>query len=546
MRGRGMVGATLPGVATKRGIKQRLKTYRAKRRFDRTPEPAGKAPRSTTPGWRFVVQKHDARRLHYDFRLELDGVLLSWAVPKGPSMIAGERRLAVRTEDHPMAYHDFEGVIPEGEYGGGTVVVWDHGTWRPDGDPRAGLRRGRLTFELTGEKLRGRFHLVKTRLEGAQEGWLLFKGRDAAAVARGSIVDQRPESALTGRTVAQVAAARDRVWHSSRPANENVAAQRRRGAPAQNENEPAAAGDLPALVKALPADAPFTNLDKLLYPEQGLTKAMVIAYVAVTADWSLPHLGGRPLTLVRCPDGLDKECWFQKHAAPGMPPSIGRVPIAEEDGETKQYLVVDDLKGLVACAQLGALELHTWGAHADKPERPDLVVFDVDPDPALGWDAVVEAALGLRDALAALGLASWVKTTGGKGLHVTLPIQRTIGWDDLKAWTRAFAERFAAAAPDRYTTNPLKARRKGKVFVDYLRNGRGATFIAPYSMRRRPGAPVATPLTWAELERGVDPAAFTVRTVPARLAALRADPWRELATAKQRITAAMRRAVGIK
>jgi bifunctional non-homologous end joining protein LigD len=207
-------------------------------------------------------------------------------------------------------------------------------------------------------------------------------------------------------------------------------------------------------------------------------------------------------------------------------------------------MMVDDLAGLVACGQLGALELHTWGAHADKPERPDLLVFDLDPDPTVGWDDVVAAAVDVRDKLAAIGLESWVKTTGGKGLHVCAPVTRLLGWDDTKAFTKAFAEHVASAAPERYTTNLAKAARRGRIFVDYLRNGRGATFIAPYSMRRRPGAPVATPVTWAELERGVDPAAFTVVTVPQRLGALGEDPWHGISRAKQSITAAARRAVG--
>jgi bifunctional non-homologous end joining protein LigD len=532
---------------SRRAVQQRLRTYRAKRHFDRTPEPAGEPAARPVTGAQFVIQKHDATRLHYDFRLELDGVLLSWSVPKGPSLVPGDRRLAVRTEDHPLDYADFEGIIPKGQYGGGTVVVWDRGSWVPEGDPRAGMKRGRLTFELHGEKLRGKFHLVRTKGDGRSETWLLFKSRDAAANDNGNIVEERPESVVTGRTVEQVAAARDRVWSSNRPEKETPlsrirrAAGRRQAAAPRTEPPP-----LNALVAALPKDTPFTNLDKVLYPDQGLTKAMLIAYVAVTAEWSLPHVGRRPLTLVRCPDGAGKQCFFQKHAKDGVPASIKRIEIVEDDGETNDYMMIDDLKGLVAAAQLGALELHTWGAHADKPERPDLMVFDLDPDPTVGWDAVVEAAFDVRDRLDAIGLESWVKTTGGKGLHVCVPIERKLEWDDFKAFTRAFAEHVAAGAPTRYTTNMAKARRKHRIFVDYLRNGRGATFIAPYSMRARAGATVATPITWGELQRGVDPKAFTVLTVPQRLGALGEDPWRGIVGARQVITAAMRRAIAMK
>jgi bifunctional non-homologous end joining protein LigD len=519
----------------KPAVRARLARYRAKRDFQVTAEPSGDAPARPATGASFVIQKHAARRLHYDFRLELDGVLLSWSVPKGPSLVAGDRRLAVRTEDHPLDYADFEGIIPAGEYGGGTVVVWDRGSWTPDGDPRDGMKRGRLTFDLAGQKLTGRWHLVRTKGDGGTaESWLLFKGKDAAAVAAGSIVDDRPESVISGRTVEEVAADRDRVWHSNRPASGKAAPP----------------PELHALVGALPRDTPLTNLDKVLYPDQGLTKAQLIAYVAVTAEWSLPHLAGRPLTLVRCPNGAGTKCFFQKHAAESAPASIRRIPIAEDGGagETEDYMVVDELKGLIATAQLGALELHTWGAHADDYEHADLLVFDLDPDPAVGWDAVVAAAIDVRDRLAAIELPAWVKTTGGKGLHVCVPIAPTLGWDDVKAFTRAFAEHVVAQAPARYTANPLKAKRKGKIFVDYLRNGRGATFIAPYSMRARAGAPVATPVTWDELEAGLDPASFTVLTVPQRLGELGVarDPWAAMASTPPKITAAMRKAVGIR
>ena len=499
-----------------------LRTYHDKRDFDLTPEPAGDTPsRAAQPEWTFVVQKHAARRLHYDFRLELDGVLLSWAVPKGPSLEPGVRRLAARTEDHPLEYASFEGVIPEDEYGGGSVVVWDRGTWEPSGDPRAAMKKGRLTFTLFGEKLRGRWHLVRTGSERGKEQWLLFKGKDEAARAGSDIVSERPESVLSGRSIEQVGEDRDRVWHSNR-----------------------SGGDLHELVSRLPSDVPLTNLDKVLYPEMGLTKGALIAYLAVVSDWMLPHVAGRPLTLVRCPEGHQKHCFYQKHANKGVPAAVRRVPIAEDDGEVADYMAISDLPGVVALAQLGVLELHTWGCHADNIERPDLLVFDLDPDVGLGWDVVVETALALRERLDGLGLESCVKTTGGKGLHVVAPVDRRTHWDDFKGFARAVAEAIEAEAPRRYTTNPLKARRKGKIFVDYLRNSRGATAIAPYSPRARHGAPVATPITWDELERGVDPAGFTVTTIPRRLGAA-ADPWADFFEIRQSITRAARRKVGM-
>jgi bifunctional non-homologous end joining protein LigD len=499
-----------------------LRAYHDRRRFDVTAEPAGDTSPAAAPGWTFVVQKHAARALHYDFRLELDGVLLSWAVPKGPSLEPGVRRLAARTEDHPLEYASFEGVIPAGEYGGGSVVVWDRGTWEPDGDPRAAMKKGRLTFTLSGDKLRGRWHLVRTGKERDKEQWLLFKGKDEAARAGSDIVAERPESVLTGRTIEQVGEDQDRVWHSNRSEG----------------------GELMELVAQLPSKVPLTNLDKVLYPELGLTKGAIIAYLAVVADWMLPHLAGRPLTLVRCPNGYRK-CFYQKHARDGVPDSVRRISIAEDDGVVHDYMTVDDLPGLIALAQLGSLELHVWGSHADRVERPDLMVFDLDPDAGLGWSEVVATALALRERLRGLGLRSFVKTTGGKGLHVVVPIERRIHWDDFKGFAKAVAEQMEAEDPKRYTTNPLKVKRRGRIFVDYLRNTRGATAIAAYSMRARAGATVATPITWAELERGVDPAAFTVTSIPRRLGALRHDPWADFSEVKQSITAAARRKVGM-
>ena len=507
----------------------KLAKYRAKRDFTRTPEPSG-AKAKAEAGNSFVIQQHAARRMHYDFRLELDGVLLSWSVPKGPSLAPGDKRLAVRTEDHPLDYAGFEGIIPKGEYGGGTVVVWDRGTWQPEGDARAAMKKGRLTFTLDGHKLHGKWHLIRTKGDDKHDNWLLFKSRDEAANENVDIVATRTESVITGRTIDEVARDADRVWHS----NKAVAVK-----------PPAGAQDVAALVKKLPLGFELTNLDKVLYPEQGITKAQLIAYLAVVADWMLPHVGNRPLTLVRCPEGRHRPCFFQKKIYPGAPKSIETVDIREEQGdEPVPYMKVRDMPGLVGLAQLGTLEVHIWGCHADKVERPDFMVFDLDPDVGVGWERVALAAFDVRRRLHDLGIESWVKTTGGKGLHVCFPIQRRLDWDDFKGWSKAFAELLAADEPKQYTANMAKAQRKNRIFVDYLRNGRNATFIAPYSPRARPGAPVSVPITWEELAHGIDPATFTTLTVPARLAKLAKDPWDGIYDTDQAITAAMWRAVG--
>lgn len=546
----------------RRAAAAKLAKYRSMRDFSRTPEPSGDGARArSTHG--FVIQKHAARRLHYDFRLEHGGVLWSWSVPKGPSLAPSERRLAVRTEDHPIDYADFEGIIPAGEYGGGTVVVWDRGTWEPEGDPEEAMHEGRLTFTLHGEKLHGRWHLVRTRgTEARSESWLLFKGRDEAAIERGpeaEIVDAKPRSVLTGRTVEQVAHDADRVWKSNRPVVPTVAQKRaariataRRGQPSDPLHE---------LLAQLPLGFPLTNLDKVLYPEQGITKGQLIAYLAVVSDWMLPHVARRPLTIVRCPEGRPPStkdadprparngrggapCFFQKHILAGSPPPIHPLPITELDGEVVEYMEIRDMPGLVALAQLGTLEIHTWGSRSDRPEQPDLVVFDLDPDESLPWDRVALAAFAMRRTLDDLGFTSFVKTTGGKGLHVVMPIRRGPEWDEVKAFSKAVVESMERAQPRLYTTNMGKVHRRGKIFLDYLRNGRNATFIAPYSPRARHGAPVAVPITWEELARGVDPAAFTTLTVPRRLATLEADPWHGIDKAARGITAAAWKAVG--
>ena len=283
------------------------------------------------------------------------------------------------------------------------------------------------------------------------------------------------------------------------------------------------------LVAQLPVAFPLTSLDKVLYPDAGITKAQLIAYLAVVADRMLPHVAGRPLALLRCPDGAAKPCFYQRHALRGAPPALHALDEA---------MAIDSADGLIAIAQLGGLEIHTWGCRTTAIEQPDLLVFDLDPDVDLPWEQVALGAFDVRRALSELGLASFVKTTGGKGLHVVAPIEPRATWDDVKAFTKAIAERLAAAQSDRYTAHMAKAKRRGRIFVDYLRNARGATFIAPYSMRALPGAPVATPVSWEELAAGVDATSFTIATLPARLASLARDPWSELLTTKQHIGAA--------
>ena len=852
-----------------------LEKYKKKRDFAKTPEPAGAEKAEPHPGGplrprSFVVQKHAASHLHYDFRLELEGVLKSWSVPKGPSLDPADKRLAMETEDHPMEYAGFEGVIPKGQYGGGTVMVWDRGTWTPREDPHAGWRKGKVVFELAGEKLRGGFALVRTAGRGASRrdaarSWLLTKLPDAAATPGRSIVAERTTSVVTGRDLEAIAAEQDRVWQSNRaptkvelavempaaarkaklPPLEDIEAQlptlvseppagaqwlhemkydgyrilariaggaarllSRRGnewtdrfpavaralgglgpreavidgevavllpdgttsfqslqnaldagrqasvvyfafdllhldghdlrraaleerkavlerviangpgsplvryskhivgageeffvhacrlklegvvakrrdlayRPGKNKDwvkvkcharqelviggftEPESRGrsgigsllvgvrddegelgyvgrvgtgftektlaelskkleplriprspfknavtgraaprarwvkpvlvaevefgewtddgklrhpsfrglreDKPAgdVVVEAPAPTPepapereyrrparssappaggsrrkakgdsvtvagvrITNPDRVLFPSAGITKRALAEYYVAIAEHVLPHVKDRPTTLVRCPEGAGGPCFYQKHEGYWAPESLRRVPIQEQK-KVGQYLVVDDVAGLVGLAQLDILEIHTWNSRAADVERPDRFVIDLDPDEGLSWDRVVLAAGRVRGRLAELGLESFVKTTGGKGLHVVVPITRGPSWSDVADFSRDLCISIEGDHPREYTTVVSKARRKNKVFLDWLRNVRGSTSVAAFSTRARANGPVSMPVSWDELFE-VRPDTFGIAAAVER--ARGPDPWAAYARIRQ-------------
>ncbi|VVT26113.1 DNA ligase D [Rhizobium sp. EC-SD404] len=853
-----------------------LSTYNAKRDFTRTGEPKGKKARTRKDKLRFLVQKHDATRLHYDLRLEWGGVLKSWAVTRGPSVDPGDKRLAVMTEDHPMSYGDFEGVIPKKEYGGGTVMLWDQGTWEPLHDPEEGLKEGKLHFNLHGERMTGGWALVriKPRKGEKRDNWLLIKERDAVAESfegeTGDIITTANMTSITsGRSMEEIAASADAVWSSSeKPALKTAKAEaaeakrpKRSSSIAMPDFEPpmlatlvdaapegedwlhevkfdgyrlmAAIGGkgvalytrtgldwtekFPDVAKALEglncksalidgevmasdirdggsafsalqkaiksgdakrffafdllslngkdlkkdplidrktalsklisesaaspvvqysehvrghgpsvfrsickagqegiiakkADAPyrgrrgrewlkvkctkrqefviggysksdkrgraFASLllgtregDKLIYrgrvgtgftgdtldelgallkartrksmpfesvdaqfrrdavwvtpdlvaevdyaeltddghirhgsylglredkaadditlesatsdketdmssedepvtpkgsaraksaaseevlgikisspyrvvfPKQGVTKIDLARYFAVAAERMLPIVAGHPVSLVRCPQGRTKQCFFQKHASDGFPAEIKRVPIKENSGDTEDYMVLDSAEALVAAVQMGTLEFHIWGSNMTDLEKPVRMVFDLDPDERLTFDDVREAAFAMRDRLADLKLQSVPMVTGGKGVHVIVPLQRRATWPEVKGFSKSFAAAFAEEEPDRFVATMSKAKRKGRIFIDWLRNERGSTAIAPYSTRSREGAPVATPVSWDELADLEEASAFRLHDMPARLEA--PDPWADAAAWRQSLTKTMLKA----
>ncbi|WP_076068673.1 DNA ligase D [Sphingomonas montana] len=798
-----------------------LTSYNAKRDFAKTREPAGKVARSKAGQDRtFMVQKHDATRLHFDFRLELDGVLKSWAVTRGPSLDPADKRLAVRTEDHPLSYATFEGTIPAGEYGGGTVMLWDRGTWAsvPGKDPSRTIEEGHLHFTLAGERMTGEWLLVRMKPRGREtrDNWLLRKVEDAAADPARDLVATELTSIDTGRTMAEIAdaaapagkapgkasarprkakpktatkpasgpppafrpvqlatlvdaipAGRDwlhevkydgyRVlvavgdgrakaytrtgldWSDrfativtaaarlsgsalidgevvvldkdGRPSFQALqAALKDGGAPLSffafdllerdgrelaglpNIERKAALADLfdgvaaplhyadhiltkgEALFESLcaagyegviskRADAPYrgarsqawlkvkctrrqefvivgwlpsektrgfrslllgvhgpdglryagkvgtgfdavtmaallaklrpierktatvtapkaavrgahwvtprlvaevafaevtgdgvlrhssflglredkaaadviaetpisvarttrarpasdkpagitlTNPDRIVFPESDITKGQLVDYYARLADPMLAFAARRPVSLVRCPQGRAKHCFFQKHDAGTFGDHVRHVPIPEKDGGTEDYLYVEDAAGVVACVQMGAIEFHGWGSRIDALERPDRLVFDLDPDEGLAFADVRAAALTVRDTLADLGLVTWPLLSGGKGIHVVAPLDASAEWPAVKDFADRLARALAQAHPRRFTANMKKSERTGRIFLDWLRNQRGATAILPYAVRARANAPVAAPISWDELESTETAARYTI------------------------------------
>ncbi|MEQ7922538.1 DNA ligase D [Xanthomonas sp. WHRI 1810A] len=743
--------------------------YARKRNFDVTSEP----PEAAAPhkgdeahALSFVIHKHDARNLHYDFRLELDGTLKSWAVPKGPSLDPKNKRLAVHVEDHPLGYGTFEGSIPEGEYGAGDVIVWDRGVWQPHGDPRQTYKDGKLKFTLIGEKLTGEWALVRTHLRGSgdKEQWLLIKEKDDAVRPEDEydIVTDMPQSVVSGATVGEgrKPVTRKSARKPSAAKADTKAAPATKKKPAKSKTaipekltpqlatrvESPPEGDwlyeikfdgyriltriqdgevrlfsrdgddwterLPLQAKALTAmklgdgwldgemvvlndaglpdfqaleeafeigrskdivyyvfDAPFLDgedlrntaveerraavkarlgkqrsrllrfsdafaakpqdiiesaralsLDGVIgkrvgsaydstrsadwielkcdeYPEtpkaakapvkakaskatapakgkkaassrrvpkgkievagvlishpervidqeSGLHKIDLAQFYESIADWILPHLVHRPVALLRCPDGVEGEQFFQKHCERLAIPNIKQLDPKLDTGHAR-LMEIDTVQALVGAAQMGTIELHTWGATADKIETPDHFVLDLDPDPALPWRSMIEATSMTLAVLDELGLEAFIKTSGGKGMHIIVPLARSADWDTVKAFAKAIAQFIADKLPERFTAVMGPKNRVGKIFIDFLRNTRGASTATAYSVRARPGLPVSVPITREELPTLTSASQWNISNLQARLRKLKADPWAGYKN-KQRITKKMWKQLGAK
>lgn len=538
-------------------VEEQLKRYRSMRDFDVTREPRGKsASKSAAATLPFVVQKHAASHLHYDFRLGWNGVLKSWAIAKGPSMNPADKRLAIQVEDHPIEYGGFEGIIPQGQYGGGTVMVWDYGTWEPQADHPdvdAGLESGSLKFTLHGTKLKGNWAMVRMKNKSgsdAKPAWLLIKEHDR--YERGeedeAIVDEKPRSALTRRDLDAISKSEDHVWNSgakaqtstrrqtsSRAGTSSMKSAKAQVAHSSNHGRSLKVNRLAksASSESLPASIRLTHPDKVLDNESGLTKRQLADYYLLVADRMLPHIANRPLSIVRCPQGSSKPCFFQKHSTETLPSTIESVLIKDKkNGKAEPYITLSRREALAELAQLGVLEIHPWGAKNDDLEHPDRIVIDLDPDPSISWSTLAVSAGAVRKLFKKLSLDSFLKSTGGKGLHVVVPIAPEKDWPAIKGFAHAFALELERQDPQLYITRMSKAERAGRIFIDYLRNERGATAIAPYSPRARAGAPVAIPLPWSALNSSERPHA-SIANAEGWIAGR--DPWAKIAALKQHV-----------
>jgi bifunctional non-homologous end joining protein LigD len=479
-----------------------LEEYRARRDFTKTREPSGSGTARPRRLPVFVVQEHHASHLHYDFRLEVGGVLKSWSVPKGPSLDPAMKRLAVQVEDHPLGYATFEGRIPEGQYGGGEVRIWDRGTYESLTDTKSDARTaaeaieaGRFEFSLHGERLQGRFALIrmKTRSRGKPQ-WLLMKLKDEFA---------------------QAATRDDRTESAARPA---TAGATKVAGPARARRSTRA-----------PETVELTHPERVLFPDVGITKRDVFTFYRKMAPRLLPFLKDRPITLERLPEGLVPGAphFWQKDTPDYYPPWITRVELVTETGKVVRYALVNDEATLLYLVNQGTLTFHVWASRVRDLDRPDFVLFDLDPGRAAFAD-VVAVARAVKTILDREGADAYVKTSGKTGLHVLTPWNGDGGFDEARAWALELAGRTVEAMPDRATVEIRKARRGERVYIDVLQNARGHHAVPPYVLRAVPRATVSTPLSWREVKDGLDPGAFHPKSIFRRFAGRKRDPFAEL------------------
>ena len=464
---------------------KKLKKYHEKRDFTKTKEPIPKQEKSNQT-LHFVVQHHMARREHYDFRLEWKGVLLSWAVPKGPSYNPKDKRLAVQVEDHPLSYRHFEGVIPKGQYGGGTVMLFDEGTYEPLEDVSKGLKKGSLKFFLHGTRLQGKWTLVFFK----ENHWLLIKEQDF--VNKYDTINEYQTSIKTGRTMKEIQEGVSPKVKNSRSKN---------------------------IVETVK----ITNPKKVIYKRPKITKMDIVLYYQKIAKRMLPFVENRIMSTIRCPNGRDGECFFKKHLETKSE-GIGKKILPNDKRKKEDYYYIKNSKGLIDEVQMNSFEFHVWGSRVEAIHQPDILVFDLDPDEGMSLKKIREGVLDLKSILDDLHLISFLKTSGGKGYHVVVPIKKLKTWEKAREFAKNISQLMETKWPDKYTSNVRKEARKGRIFIDWIRNTKGATSVAPYSLRIRKKASVSLPIQWNELFK-VKPNEITMKEAIQRMR--RKEPWKD-------------------
>lgn len=455
----------------------KLKLYNTKRNFKKTSEPPGKIKNTKNKKLKYVIQHHDARKDHYDLRLEWNGVFISFAIPKGPSFNPEEKRLAIKVEDHPLSYGNFEGIIPKGEYGGGIVMLWDKGYWKPHKNTKPDFNQGPIKFTLTGKRLNGNWSLIKMK----DNNWLLIK-EDDEFVSNLNITKYNT-SIKSGKTTKEIS---------------------------NNKNHS----------KINLKNITITNPDKIIFEKEKITKIDIINYYNLVATRIMPFLDNRLISTVRCPNGINKQTFFMKHL--NNPSSdIGRKIIKDKSNEKQDYYYIKNTYGLLHEVQMNSYEFHIWGCKQNMIKQPDILVFDLDPDESLSIQKIRQGVKDLKNILDKLNLKSFLKTSGGKGYHIYIPLQTT-SWKKTEEIAENIANLMVINWPEKYTTNIRKDQRKNKIFIDYFRNKMGATSVCPYSLRLKKKATISCPIYWNELDT-IKPNDITIKNIKERLR--KKDPW---------------------
>ncbi len=464
-----------------------LKKYNNKRNFNKTSEPVGKS-KVKHQRKRFVVQHHLASHDHYDLRLELNGTLKSFAVPKGPSYKVGEKRLAVMVEDHPYSYRNFEGIIPKGEYGGGTVMIFDEGYWECYGNPNTSFKKGIIKFKLDGQRLKGSWSLIRLK----ENNWLLIKEKDL--YANYMDISKYKTSVKTGRTMKEILKNKTFVKDNDKTYIETIE---------------------------------ITNPNKVIYNKPKITKLDIVKYYQKVAKRMLTYLDKRLISTIRCPNGMNGDKFFKKHLEKKRD-GIKKVIIPSLNHK-EDYYYIETISGLISEVEMNSYEFHIWGGHLPS-NKPDMMVFDLDPDENVSLKKLREGVKDLKSILDSLSLKSFLKTSGGKGYHVVVPIHSIKNWDDFRLTAKNIAKLMEMKWPDKYVSNMSKKKRKNKIYIDWVRNNYGSTSVCPYSIRLRDNAPVSMPIKWNELDK-IKPNEITMKDAIKRIN--KKDPWEGFFEVKQ-------------